>query len=92
MYVSHLARFLPGCSHGPPRTTHDVLCRVTRVSQERMAVALSAVASCEVALDQTLEYVKRRTMFGRRLGDLQYPAIKVCRPLLLQRLIRFPLD
>ena len=40
-------------------------------------MALSAVASCEVALDQTLEYVKRRTMFGKRLGDLQYPAIKV---------------
>lgn len=45
--------------------------------QERMAVAISAVAASEVAADQTLAYMKRRQVFGRRLGDLQYPAITV---------------
>jgi len=45
--------------------------------QERMAIAVAAVAACEVALDQTLEYVQHRRMFGKRLGDLQYPALKV---------------
>ena len=46
-----------------------------------MAVAIAAVASCQVGLDQTLQYVKQRRMFGRRLGDLQYPALKVpCLP------------
>ena len=40
-------------------------------------MAISAVAASEVAADQTLAYMKRRQVFGRRLGDLQYPAITV---------------
>jgi acyl-CoA dehydrogenase len=39
--------------------------------QERMAIALSAVASTQAALDTTIAYVKERMIFGTTLGTFQ---------------------
>ena len=38
--------------------------------QERLSIAVTAVASAERALEITLEYVKRRNAFGKPIGSL----------------------
>jgi acyl-CoA dehydrogenase len=60
----------------PPR---DVLGDVGRglqtmmrnLPQERLSIAVTAVASTERALDVTLDYVRTRTAFGRPVGSFQ---------------------
>jgi alkylation response protein AidB-like acyl-CoA dehydrogenase len=42
-----------------------------RLPQERLSIAVAAVAACERMLDLTLEYVKSRTAFGRPIGSFQ---------------------
>jgi alkylation response protein AidB-like acyl-CoA dehydrogenase len=44
---------------------------VANLPQERLSIALSAVASATVALEQTLEYVTARRAFGRPIGSFQ---------------------
>ena len=39
--------------------------------QERLSVALNAIASCEAALGWTLKYVKERKAFGSNVGSFQ---------------------
>ncbi len=39
--------------------------------QERLSIAVVAVATCEVVLEQTLAYAKERTAFGRPIGSFQ---------------------
>ncbi|HVA59612.1 MAG TPA: acyl-CoA dehydrogenase family protein [Mycobacteriales bacterium] len=39
--------------------------------QERLTIAVAAVASAENVLERTLEYVKSRTAFGRPIGSFQ---------------------
>jgi alkylation response protein AidB-like acyl-CoA dehydrogenase len=39
--------------------------------QERLSIALSAVAAARGALDVTVEYVKQRTAFGQPIGSFQ---------------------
>jgi acyl-CoA dehydrogenase len=39
--------------------------------QERLIVAVRAVATCETALQQTIAYVKERKAFGQRVFDFQ---------------------
>jgi alkylation response protein AidB-like acyl-CoA dehydrogenase len=41
------------------------------LAQERLSIALSAVAAARGALDVTLEYVKQRTAFGQAIGSFQ---------------------
>jgi alkylation response protein AidB-like acyl-CoA dehydrogenase len=41
------------------------------LAQERLSIALSAVAAARGALDATLEYVKQRTAFGQPIGSFQ---------------------
>jgi acyl-CoA dehydrogenase len=41
------------------------------LAQERLSIAVSAVASAERALEITLEYVRDRTAFGRPVGSFQ---------------------
>ena len=41
------------------------------LARERLSLAVSAVASARVALEQTIEYVKGRVAFGAPLADLQ---------------------
>jgi alkylation response protein AidB-like acyl-CoA dehydrogenase len=40
--------------------------------QERLAIAVGAVAASERVLDQTLSYCKERTAFGRPIGSFQH--------------------
>jgi alkylation response protein AidB-like acyl-CoA dehydrogenase len=41
------------------------------LAQERLSIALSAVAAARGALDVTLEYVKQRNAFGQPIGSFQ---------------------
>jgi len=43
-----------------------------RLPQERLAIAVVAVAACETMLEMTLGYVKERTAFGRPVGSFQH--------------------
>lgn len=42
-----------------------------RLPQERLAIAVTAAAACESALDQAVSYAKERTAFGRSVGSFQ---------------------
>jgi alkylation response protein AidB-like acyl-CoA dehydrogenase len=44
---------------------------VANLPQERLSIALSAVASAAVALEQTLEYATARRAFGQPIGSFQ---------------------
>jgi alkylation response protein AidB-like acyl-CoA dehydrogenase len=44
---------------------------VERLPQERLSIAVAAVAACERMLEITLDYVKNRTAFGRPIGSFQ---------------------
>lgn len=44
---------------------------VSNLPQERLTVAVMALASVRRMLGQTLEYVRQRKAFGRRIGDFQ---------------------
>jgi len=44
---------------------------VTHLPQERLSIALTAVAAAQAALRWTLEYVKERTAFGSAIGSFQ---------------------
>jgi long-chain-acyl-CoA dehydrogenase len=45
---------------------------MTNLSQERLSIAVSAAAACELVLDLTLHYAKDRTAFGRSIGSFQH--------------------
>ena len=45
--------------------------------RERIAIAMSAVAEAEYALDWTIQHVKTREAFGRKLSDLQTIRFKI---------------
>ena len=44
---------------------------VANLPQERLSIAVGAVAGAEAAFDLTLEYAKERTAFGRPIGSFQ---------------------
>jgi alkylation response protein AidB-like acyl-CoA dehydrogenase len=44
---------------------------VTKLPQERLSIAVTAVAAARQALDGTLEYAKERTAFGVPIGSFQ---------------------
>jgi len=44
---------------------------VTNLPQERLSIAIAGVAGARAALEQTLDYVKERTAFGRPIGSFQ---------------------
>jgi alkylation response protein AidB-like acyl-CoA dehydrogenase len=43
-----------------------------RLPQERLSIAVAAVAACEQMLEMTLDYVKGRSAFGRPIGRFQH--------------------
>lgn len=45
---------------------------IGNLPQERLSIAVAAVAAAETMLDMTLEYVKQRTAFGTAIGSFQY--------------------
>lgn len=48
-----------------------------QLPQERLTIAVAAVASAEVSLEQTLAYVKERTAFGKPIGTFQNSRFKL---------------
>jgi alkylation response protein AidB-like acyl-CoA dehydrogenase len=50
---------------------------MNKLPQERLNIAVGAVAACEVALDITLEYCKERTAFGQPIGSFQNSRFKL---------------
>jgi alkylation response protein AidB-like acyl-CoA dehydrogenase len=48
-----------------------------QLAQERLSVAVAAVAACETALEITLEYCKERTAFGQPIGSFQNSRFKL---------------
>jgi alkylation response protein AidB-like acyl-CoA dehydrogenase len=48
-----------------------------QLPQERLAVAIGAVAACEAALEHTIQYCKERTAFGRPIGKFQHNRFKL---------------
>jgi len=50
---------------------------VNNLPQERLSIAVSAVAACEAALGWTLDYVKERQAFGQPVGSFQNSRFKL---------------
>ncbi|MDA0246206.1 MAG: acyl-CoA dehydrogenase family protein [Chloroflexi bacterium] len=48
-----------------------------QLPQERLSIAVLAVASAEVSLEQTLTYCKERTAFGQPIGSFQNSRFKL---------------
>lgn len=48
-----------------------------QLPQERLLIAVSAVAAMEVALEQTIQYTKERTAFGREIFKFQNTKFKL---------------
>ena len=48
-----------------------------QLAQERLSVAVAAVAACETALEITLEYCKQRSAFGQPIGSFQNSRFKL---------------
>jgi len=48
-----------------------------QLPQERLSVAVGAVAACESVLEMTVEYCKERTAFGRPIGKFQNTRFKL---------------
>jgi acyl-CoA dehydrogenase len=45
---------------------------MTNLAQERLSIAVTAAAACEMLVDTSLAYVKERTAFGRPIGSFQH--------------------
>jgi len=52
-------------------------CLMQQLPQERLTIAVGAVAACERILDMTVEYCKERTAFGRPIGKFQNTRFKL---------------
>ena len=50
---------------------HGFIYLMEKLPQERLSIAVSAVAACEVMLEATVAYAKERKAFGRPIGSFQ---------------------
>jgi len=48
-----------------------------KLAQERLTIAISALAVVETALEQTVDYTKERQAFGQRISDFQNTRFKM---------------
>jgi len=48
-----------------------------KLQQERLCISVGSIASSRRALDDTIEYVKQRTAFGRRIASFQNTQFKL---------------
>lgn len=63
-----------------------------KLQQERLVLAIANQQGMEEALDMTVEYVKTRTAFGKRIGDFQNTRFKMADMLVEQEMSRAFLD
>jgi len=50
---------------------------MSQLQQERLCIAVASIASCRRALEDTLDYVKHREAFGRRIAGFQNTQFKL---------------
>jgi acyl-CoA dehydrogenase len=50
---------------------------MTQLQQERLTIAVTAIASCRRSLDDTIAYVKQRHAFGRAIASFQNTQFKL---------------
>ncbi len=50
---------------------------IQQLPQERLSIAVAAVAGCEAALEMTIKYCAERTAFGRPIGKFQHSRFKL---------------
>lgn len=50
---------------------------MNQLPQERLSIAVVAVAACEAALEMTIQYCRERTAFGRPIGKFQNSRFKL---------------
>ena len=50
---------------------------MSKLAEERLSIAVSAVMVAETALGQTVEYTKQRKAFGKTIGDFQNTRFKL---------------
>ncbi|RME90390.1 MAG: acyl-CoA dehydrogenase [Candidatus Hydrogenedentota bacterium] len=62
------------------------------LQQERLALAISNQTAAETVLDMTVEYVKERKAFGKRIGDFQNTRFKLVDVYVEQEMSRAFLD
>jgi len=48
-----------------------------KLQQERLCIGVGSMASCRRSLDDTLDYVKERTAFGKPIGEFQNTQFKL---------------
>lgn len=48
-----------------------------KLQQERLCIGIASIASCRRSLEDTLEYVKERTAFGKPIGTFQNTQFKL---------------
>lgn len=56
---------------------HGFFYLMTELPQERLSIAIGAMAACEAAVEMTLEYCLERTAFGRPIGKFQNSRFKL---------------
>ena len=56
---------------------HGFYYLMNNLPQERLSIAVTAVAACEVVLELTVKYCKERTAFGRPIGKFQHTRFKL---------------
>ncbi|MDP9953219.1 MULTISPECIES: acyl-CoA dehydrogenase family protein [Streptomyces] len=65
---------------------------VRNLAQERISIAANAVASTEGVLERTLDYVRERKAFGRRIGSFQNTRFQLAEMVTTARVGRAYLD
>ncbi|PJF20753.1 MAG: acyl-CoA dehydrogenase, partial [Phototrophicales bacterium] len=56
---------------------HGFYYLMEQLPQERLSIAVSAMAACETVLDWTVQYAQERTAFGRPIGKFQHSRFKL---------------
>ncbi len=56
---------------------HGFYYLMTELPQERLSIAVGAMAACEAALEWTIDYCNERTAFGRSIGKFQNSRFKL---------------
>ena len=62
---------------GPALENRGFICLMEQLPWERLQIAITAVASAQTAIDQTVQYVKDRKVFGQSVASFQNTRYKL---------------